>query len=48
MRMAAIELRRMAGRAPEVADDLRHMATQLEADADELERHIADGQGGLG
>src|SRR3954467_14667609 len=41
------ELRRIAERAPEVADELRYVAIQLEADAGELERHISDGQGGL-
>jgi hypothetical protein len=36
LRMAAIELRRIAERAPEVGDELRHMADQFEADAEEL------------
>ncbi|HKS90181.1 MAG TPA: hypothetical protein VJR70_12130 [Stellaceae bacterium] len=38
LRMSAIELRRLAERAPEIADELRHMAAQLDADADDLER----------
>ena len=36
LRMAAIELRRMAERSPDVASQLDHIARQLEADADEL------------
>lgn len=36
LRMAAIELRRIAERAPEVADELRHIADQFEADARDL------------
>ena len=38
MRMAAIELRRIAERAQDVAEELRHLADQLDADADDLER----------
>jgi hypothetical protein len=34
--MAAIELRRMAERSPDVASQLDHIARQLEADAEEL------------
>ena len=45
MRMSAIQLRRIAERAPEVADELRHMANQLDLDADDLERH-APGRSG--
>jgi len=37
LRMAAIELRRIAERAPDVTDELRHLADQLEADARDLE-----------
>lgn len=36
MRMAAIELRRIAERAPDIADELRHLAHQLDADATDL------------
>ncbi|MGE5269408.1 MAG: hypothetical protein ACM3JG_07010 [Thiohalocapsa sp.] len=36
LRMAAIELRRLATRAPDVGDELRHIAEQLDRDADEL------------
>lgn len=39
LRMAAIQLRRIAERAPHVADQLRYTADGLEAEADELERH---------
>lgn len=42
MRMAAIELRRIAERAPEVADELRHIANQLEADAADLAQRFGD------
>ena len=45
LRMAAIELRRIAERAPEVGDDLRHMADQFDADADDLGTRFA-GLGG--
>lgn len=38
LRMAAIELRRIAERAPEIAAELHHLADQLEADANDLER----------
>ena len=34
--MAASELRRLAERIPEVADELELMARQLEAEADDL------------
>jgi hypothetical protein len=36
LRMAAIEMRRIADRAPDVAVELRHMARQLDAEADAL------------
>jgi hypothetical protein len=45
LRMAAIELRRIAERAPEVGDDLRHMANQFDTDAEELGTRFA-GLGG--
>ena len=38
LRMAAIELRRIAERAADVTDELRYVANQLDADANELER----------
>jgi len=38
LRMAAIELRRIAGRAPDIAAELHHIADQLDADAADLER----------
>jgi hypothetical protein len=38
LRMSAIELRRLAERAPDVATELHHIADQLDADADDLER----------
>ena len=38
LRMAAVELRRIAERAPDIADELQHLANQLDADADDLER----------
>jgi len=38
LRMSAIELRRLAERAPDVAAELHHIADQLDADANDLER----------
>lgn len=38
LRMAAIELRRIAERAPDVSAELHHIADQLDADANDLER----------
>lgn len=38
LRMAAIELRRMAGEAPEIAVELRNFAQKLEAEAADLAR----------
>jgi hypothetical protein len=38
MRMAAIELRRIAERDPDIAGELRRIADQLDTDSDELER----------
>lgn len=46
LRMAAIELRRIAERAAEVGDELRHMADQFEADAEELGKRFAGFGGG--
>jgi hypothetical protein len=39
LRMAAIELRRIAERSPDIASELYHIARQLEADANELAAH---------
>ena len=36
LRMAAIELRRIADSAPDIAVELRYMARQLDAEADDL------------
>jgi hypothetical protein len=38
LRLAAIELRRLADRAPDISAELHHVANQLEADAADLER----------
>ena len=38
LRLAAIELRRLAERAPDISAELHHVADQLEADAADLER----------
>ena len=38
MRLAAVELRRIAERDPELAGELRRIADQLGTDADDLER----------
>ena len=43
LRLAAIELRRLAERAPDVSSELRHIAGQLEADAVDLERAAGSG-----
>jgi hypothetical protein len=37
LRMAAIQLRRLAEHAPDVAGELRRMAEEIEKDADDLE-----------
>jgi hypothetical protein len=39
LRMAAIELRRLAERFPELADELLPIAQQLDAEADDLASH---------
>ena len=36
LRMTAVELRRIAERSPEVAEELRRIADKLEADANDL------------
>jgi hypothetical protein len=41
LRMTAIELRRHAERAPDIADQLRHIAAQLSAEADDLAKREA-------
>jgi hypothetical protein len=38
LRMTAIELRRIAAQAPDIAVELRHVAQQLEAEAEDLAR----------
>ena len=38
LRLAAIELRRLAERAPDISAELHHVADQLEADAADLEQ----------
>jgi hypothetical protein len=43
MRMAAIELRRIAERDPDLAGELRRIADQLDTDSDELERSAGPG-----
>ena len=43
LRMAAIELRRMATQAPDVAVELCHVAKKLEAEADDLVRDTGSG-----
>jgi hypothetical protein len=43
MRLAAIELRRIAERDPDLAGELRRIADQLDADADDLERTARPG-----
>jgi hypothetical protein len=36
LKIAAIELRRIAERAPEIATELQHVAQQLQAEAEDL------------
>jgi hypothetical protein len=36
LRMAALQLRQLAEHAPDIASELRHMAGQLESEADDL------------
>jgi hypothetical protein len=43
MRMAAIELRRIAERDPDLAGELRRIADQLDTDAGELEQSAGPG-----
>lgn len=38
LRLTAIELRRLAERAPDISAELHHVVDQLEADAADLER----------
>ena len=38
LRMAAVELRRIAEQAPDIAVELRHVAQQLDAEAEDLAR----------
>ena len=45
LRMAALELRGIADRASEVADELRFIGDQLDADAADLARHFPNDQG---
>lgn len=40
LRMAATELRRIADRTPEVADELRRMADQFDADGEALAKQL--------
>ena len=44
MRLAAIELRRIAERDPELAVELGRIADQLDADADDLEGSAGPGR----
>jgi type II secretory pathway component PulF len=46
LRMAAIELRRIAERSPEIAIELRHAAQQLEAEAEDLVAAMPDRHAG--
>jgi hypothetical protein len=40
LRMSAIELRRLAERAPDIAAELIHIAEQLDTDAADLEQTV--------
>jgi hypothetical protein len=41
LRMSAIELRRLVERAPDISAELHHIADQLDADADDLDKAAA-------
>jgi type II secretory pathway component PulF len=41
LRMTAVELRRIAERTPEVAEELRRIADKLDADANDLTGQMA-------
>jgi hypothetical protein len=41
LRAASVELRRIAVRAPEVADELRRLADQFDRDAEDLGKRFA-------
>ena len=45
LRLAGIELRRIAERAPDISAELRHIAEQLDADAADLERAAGPSRG---
>jgi hypothetical protein len=45
LRMAAIELRRIAEQAPDRAGELRHVALKLEVEAEDLARRETDETG---
>ena len=45
LRMAAIELRRIAEQAPDRAGELRHVAQKLEVEAEDLARRDTDETG---
>ena len=42
LRLAAIELRRLADLTPPTADDLRHTADQCDREANDLAEHFRD------
>jgi hypothetical protein len=42
LRLSAVQARRLVDRAPEIAVELRHMAWQLDAEADELEERDSE------
>ena len=42
LRMAGIALRRIAEQAPDIAIELRHVAQQLEAEAEDLSRRTTE------
>ena len=44
LRMAVIELRRIAEQAPDIAVELRHVAEKLQAEAEDLARDSELGQ----
>jgi hypothetical protein len=47
MRMAAIQLRQIAGHAPDIANELRRIADELDKDADDLGAQAPTSRGSL-
>ena len=42
LKMAATELRRIAGRAPDIETDLRHVVQQIETEIADMEQRVGE------